>query len=883
MADRTVTVRLQAQVADYLAKLSAASRATTDLANKVDLAKGRAAEGYATIGKGMMLAGGLVGAGVAIAVHEMAGFESRLAQVQSLSRAGTAEMGKLRDAAMTTGTAFGFSASEAADAEIELTKAGISTADMLNGALKGALTLAAAGQIDVAQATEIASSAMTQFGLAGKDVPHIADLLAAGADRALGGVGDLGYGLDQAGLQAHAFGISIEETVGTLSAFASAGLIGERGGTTFKQMLVQLSSPSKQASDIMAKLGINVYDTSGKFVGMAGLAGQLQTKMAGLTQAEKNHNLAVIFGSRAVLGANVLMQEGAKGIEDWTNKVNVSGFAALQAAGKMNSLSGDVQKLKASLQNAFIGAGENANGPLRVMVQDITAVINAWNRLPGPIKEGIEILTVVGGSMAFVGGAALVLVPKIKAVDLALKEMSGGAITARGAMGKLAKGGLVITAIVGTAKAVEALGGAVEKHFYNADYSKSVDEFTSSLIDMANTGGKATREMLIQLPQIAKALGPIGDNNYIPNLDKALADLVTNGHLDIAQEDFKRINAYMLAAGFSTAEITKRFPELSSALAQSENSSKLAADGMDQFGNQTDRAGNAMVTATQKAKAYSDAMHALSDPLFAMNSALQTLREKQKAANDAIARYGKHSKEARQANLELASAALDVSAAATDLKAKVKDGSVSISQAVDMLHDWVAAGIITKGQADAIAKSFGGLIGKAKQYGDLHPHVTVTADTAAAKAHLAELKLELAGLHDKTIHVRTLQDGRNINGGSGGHILDPQSDGAGADGGWIPGRGGPRADDKLWRVSSGEFIVNAASAKANGALLEAINSGANVTAVPTQRSAGAATAAAGKSVSIGDTIVYYPTPEKASESVPRVQRDMLVRAGIGWS
>lgn len=51
--------------------------------------------------------------------------------------------------------------------EEELAKAGVSAADMINGGLKGSLALVAAGQIAAAEATSIASSAMTQFGLSG--------------------------------------------------------------------------------------------------------------------------------------------------------------------------------------------------------------------------------------------------------------------------------------------------------------------------------------------------------------------------------------------------------------------------------------------------------------------------------------------------------------------------------------------------------------------------------------------------------------------------------------------------------------------------------------------------------------------------------------------
>jgi TP901 family phage tail tape measure protein len=63
---------------------------------------------------------------------------------------------------------------------------------------------------------------MVQFGLSGKDLPHVADLLAAGAGKAMGSVEDLSNALKYVGPVAAGMGISIEETTGTLALFASA-------------------------------------------------------------------------------------------------------------------------------------------------------------------------------------------------------------------------------------------------------------------------------------------------------------------------------------------------------------------------------------------------------------------------------------------------------------------------------------------------------------------------------------------------------------------------------------------------------------------------------------------------------------------------------------
>lgn len=110
-----------------------------------------------------------------------------------------AQMGKLRQAAIDAGAATVFSASQAAQAESELAKAGISTADILGGALRGSLDLAAAGSLGLARAAEISAEAMTVFKLEGRDVAHIADVLSAGANKSSADVEGLAQALQQSG------------------------------------------------------------------------------------------------------------------------------------------------------------------------------------------------------------------------------------------------------------------------------------------------------------------------------------------------------------------------------------------------------------------------------------------------------------------------------------------------------------------------------------------------------------------------------------------------------------------------------------------------------------------------------------------------------------
>lgn len=475
MTERTTKVNLIAQASNYIANMELASRATLKLGDSAIATATRQKEASATVGTAFLAIGAVAAVGVGLAIKSFADFDAKMAQVQTLSHATGSQMASLTTDALNAGQKIGFTAGEVADAETEMIKAGISVSDIIGGALPGALTLAAAGQIDVAQATEIATIAMTQFGLKGADIPHVADLLSAGADKALGSVADLGEALKSGGLVSSQFGISLDDTIGTLSAFANAGLIGEVAGTDLRQMLLKLANPSQEAADDMKTLGIEVYNSQGKFVGLDGLAGQLQTKLGGLSEQQRNSTLATIFGSRAIAGANVLYKEGATGIDNWNKMVNDQGFAAQQAAGKMNNLEGDLKKLGAAAQTDLIETGSGANVTLRDLTQTVTSVVSAVGHLPQPILDiglGFTALVAVTG---LVGGGFLTLVPKLAATRVAMSELN---ITGKSLAVGLGKGGGLAIVLTALAAGLANTGSSAE---LTADGFEKVDAVAMKL------------------------------------------------------------------------------------------------------------------------------------------------------------------------------------------------------------------------------------------------------------------------------------------------------------------------------------------------------------------------------------------------------------------
>ncbi|WP_460525425.1 phage tail tape measure protein [Flindersiella endophytica] len=525
-----------AKVAGFVAGMRTASKSAADFSNKLLDGANKHSDKLNTLSNTAGVFGlALVGAAAA-AVKSFADFDAGMSKVQAATHASAADMDLLRGAALKAGKETAFSATEAAAAIEELAKAGVSTADILGGGLDGALSLAAAGEMEVAEAAETAATALVQFKLKGADIPHVADLLAAGAGKAQGSVQDLAMALKQGGLVAAQAGLSIDETVGTMSAFASAGLLGSDAGTSFKTMLLALMNPSKEAADLMADLGITAYDANGSFVGMSDLAQQLKVRLGGLGEEQRNAALATIFGSDAIRAASVLYQQGGKGIQDWTGKVNDAGYAAETAALKTDNLKGDLERLGGSIETALIEGGEGANTAARDIVQSLTAIVDAFIELPNAAQQ-----TVLMGTI-FLGSAGLVAAGAIKGVT-ALAEFRA-ALTGLGIAGRTAVLGMGALGVVLGAGAYIVSKYAQE----NADAASRVEELTATLDQQTGAVTENTRALAL------KRLRDAGLIDDAERLGISLNDLV-DAQLGNA-DAWERVNTALTAAETGTDRVT---------------------------------------------------------------------------------------------------------------------------------------------------------------------------------------------------------------------------------------------------------------------------------------------------------------------------------------
>jgi TP901 family phage tail tape measure protein len=478
MTNLDLVVRVGASLAGLRNELRRGKQYLKDFSNEVQASAAKR-QAIDDLGGAFGKVGLAAGLAAATSVKKFADFDEAISAVKATGEDAAASIDSLRQAALDAGAATKFNATESAQAIENLAKAGVSAKDILGGGLKGSLDLAAAGGLEVADAAEYASIAMTQFGLKGADVPHVADLMAAAAGKANGEVSDLGQALNQSGLVANQVGLSIEETTAGLAAFAQAGLLGSDAGTSLKTMLQRLTPQSKEAATAMKKYGVEAYDAAGNFVGLDEYAGRLREGLKGLSVEQRNSTLATIFGSDAVRAATVLYDNGASGIRKWEKATNDAGYAAKTASTRMDNLKGDWEQFTGALETALIGTGSGSNGPLRELVQNLTGLVDAYNELSPAMKSAVGnglAVTAMLGTGAFVATKAITGYANLKntLIDLGVsqdrfsrKQLAGrGALVAGGlALGAVAdkaseaNTGLGILASTGAGAAMGAFGG----------------------------------------------------------------------------------------------------------------------------------------------------------------------------------------------------------------------------------------------------------------------------------------------------------------------------------------------------------------------------------------------------------------------------------------
>lgn len=311
--------------------------------------------------------------------------------------------------ALTLGKETVFSANEAANAQLELAKAGISVADIQGGALKNTLALATAGNLELTEASTIAANAMNTFNLSGSQSQRVADALAGAANASSADVSDLAMALTQGGNAAATMGLSVEESAAALAAFADQGIKGSDAGTSLKTMLLNLNPPTAKAAELQRELGLEFFDAQGNAKGLTGIASELEDSFAGLSQQQRVAALRTLFGTDAFRAANIVLSEGESGMRKYIAATSDTGSAARVGEKRMSGFAGTFEEFKGSVETAGLVLGQELLPVAKDLLDDY--VIPAVNWFADLNDEQKRWVVLIGAGAAAAGPLLKIVSP----------------------------------------------------------------------------------------------------------------------------------------------------------------------------------------------------------------------------------------------------------------------------------------------------------------------------------------------------------------------------------------------------------------------------------------------------------------------------------------
>jgi TP901 family phage tail tape measure protein len=419
--------------------MSGLARAGEPIAGAMGLAAGGirrvAVESLATLKPLASMAGGfaaIVGIGKVVTLGNQ--YTKTMNELQAVTASTDTQMAQTSATARALGSDLSLPATSGADAAaimVELAKGGMTLKGSMDAA-KGTIQLAAAAQIDGATAAEVQANALNQFGLAAKDAGMVADVLANTANAAAGGVTDIATSLKYVGPVARSLGIDVKDTASSIGLLANQGLKGDTAGTALRGMLASLAKPSKQAQKGVDALGLSVFDSQGKFVGMRAVIESLSKAQKEMTQEQFAVNSVLAFGREPLAAITALASEGTKGFDGMSKAVGRQGGAAEVAQSQMKGLGGAMDKLESQLEDVALSIYQTVTPALTAAANGIAGGLDgASGKVEGFLKSAGAIsklaATGVGGPSFTMDTGLMANSPAVKGI-LAARGLIVGAL-----------------------------------------------------------------------------------------------------------------------------------------------------------------------------------------------------------------------------------------------------------------------------------------------------------------------------------------------------------------------------------------------------------------------------------------------------------------------
>lgn len=368
-------------------------------------------------------------------IETAANFEQAIAGVAAVSGATGKDFERLSAQAKQLGRDTQFSASQAANAQELLARAGFDTNEIIKS-MPDVLNMAAAEGMELANAADIAASTLRSFGLEASEMSRVSNVLAATSAKTNTSISTLGESFKYSAPFARALGIEIEDAAAMIGAMGDAGIKGSMAGTSLASALRRLATEPKQAREALASLGIAAKDSlENGAVSIEKLMKLINAKISGLDKLEQEKILSRIFGGEAGAGMLGVMNAVVSGkLSQKRDEITAATTAAQDMATRMNATyQGATKRLESASEGLRIAIGNIFLPVLTWLIDKIAAIksaitgfIETFPLLSKVVISGVGAVAALVAAFLTLNGAIMAAHGALKLLPLAQKAFGSG-------------------------------------------------------------------------------------------------------------------------------------------------------------------------------------------------------------------------------------------------------------------------------------------------------------------------------------------------------------------------------------------------------------------------------------------------------------------------
>ena len=367
---------------EYGKAVKDAGESASDAGGKLGIFSGMLSANLVTAG--LQKVCDLLKTGASYAVDVGSNFEAAMSQVQAISGATGADLEALTAKASQLGRDTIYSATDVGNSLYYMSLAGWDTKQMLDS-IDGVLNLAAASNMDLANASDIVTDEITAFGLKASDAAHFVDVMAYAQANSNTTTEALGEAYKEVASTAGKFNISVEDTTSVLMTMANAGIKGSAAGNALNTVLTRLMTNTKDCATELKKYGVSIYDSNGQMKSMSSILDGITNAFAGLNQEEQANLAKIIAGQNQytafltiLSGLSDEAKKGGQSFGDYASQLEkCDGTAAKMSATMQDNLNGRMKELSSAAEGFGNAVYNYVKEPLSDLAEGAADVINA--------------------------------------------------------------------------------------------------------------------------------------------------------------------------------------------------------------------------------------------------------------------------------------------------------------------------------------------------------------------------------------------------------------------------------------------------------------------------------------------------------------------------